>query len=191
MKVLILDGSTSHDQFAKDISSFASSHLIEGGGEVESLKLELIDIKGCMGCFGCWIKTPGICVIDDAGREVAAKMVGRDLLIYITPVVFGGYSYHLKKAVDRLIPNISPLFVKVNGEIHHKKRYDRCPRLIAIGVLDSPDEEKEKIFRRLVVRNAINMHAPSFSVEVISRTEGENSIRGRIGSAIESIGVIA
>ena len=69
MKVLILDGSTSHDQFAKDISSFASSHLIEGGGEVESLELELIDIKGCMGCFGCWIKTPGICVIDDRSAD--------------------------------------------------------------------------------------------------------------------------
>ncbi|MHA2001037.1 MAG: hypothetical protein ACTSVU_02975 [Promethearchaeota archaeon] len=54
-------------------------------------------------------------------------------MIYFTPITFGGYSSTLKKALDRQICILSPYFRKVNGEIHHKKRYNKYPSLIGIG----------------------------------------------------------
>ena len=190
MKALIMDGSDSEDQLAKGIASLTSKILMENGDEVETLILENMEIKDCMGCFGCWIRTPGICVIDDEGRTVAERMMNSDLIIWITPVTFGGYSYHLKKAVDRLIPNIHPLFMKVNGETHHAKRYESYPRLVAIGTLESRDEEKESVFRRLVARNAINMHSPSFSVGLVSMSDGEPVRREGIVTALRGVGVM-
>jgi hypothetical protein len=46
----------------------------------------------CLGCFGCWLKTPGMCVEDDAGRQVARAIVQSDTTVLYTPATFGGYS---------------------------------------------------------------------------------------------------
>jgi multimeric flavodoxin WrbA len=53
--------------------------------------------------FGCWVKAPGECVIDDGARSAAKKLVPSDLAVFLSPIVFGGYSYELKKVLDRQI----------------------------------------------------------------------------------------
>ncbi|MFW6281158.1 MAG: flavodoxin family protein, partial [Halanaerobium sp.] len=129
------------------------------------------EIADCLGCFDCWVKTPGICIIDDYGRETAARLINSDLLVFLTPVVFGSYSYQLKKALDRMIPLISPYFKKVKGEIHHKKRYSKYPSILAVGLLEKVNEAQTEIFRELVKRNSINFHSPHFRAEVFAVTD--------------------
>ena len=126
-----------------------------------------MQIAPCLGCFGCWQRTPGVCVIDDAGREVARLAARCDLLVFFTRITFGGYSSELKKAVDRLIPNISPFFTRVGGEVHHRLRYAGAPRLLAVGLAAGPDEEAEGIFRELVERNAINGRNPAHAAAIV------------------------
>ena len=189
MKALILDGSEPGDETILKIADETISLLSNGGWGCERLVLHDMDISGCRGCFGCWIDTPGTCVIDDASREVTRKMISSDLLIFLTPVTFGGYSYHLKKAVDRFIPLISPFFENIDGEIRHAKRYLLYPSLAGIGVLDSPDESSERIFRRLVVRNALNMHSPSSASKVIFRTDLIDFIHSKLKKLFEEVGV--
>jgi hypothetical protein len=65
----------------------------------------------------------------------------------------------------------SPFFAIVDGETHHKQRYDRYPALAAIGFLSEPDEEQSEIFRQLVARNATNLHAPAHLAEVVVRDQ--------------------
>ncbi len=84
--------------------------------EAENLILRDIDIAPCVGCFGCWLQTPGISLIDDAAREVTRKIMGSDLVAYVTPITFGGYLSDLKKALDRSIGLISPFFTRIGGE---------------------------------------------------------------------------
>ncbi|MFZ3171799.1 MAG: hypothetical protein WA118_07460 [Carboxydocellales bacterium] len=38
----------------------------------------------------CWLKAPGICIIDDAGRNIAQAVIGSDLLVILSPVTFWG-----------------------------------------------------------------------------------------------------
>jgi hypothetical protein len=102
-----------------------------------------------------------LCRIDDTGRSVAASLINSDLVVYLTPVTFGGYSSELKKALDRSICLILPFFTRIDGEVHHQPRYECYPSLLGLGVLPAPDLEQERIFARLVERNAINLHAPS------------------------------
>lgn len=135
------------------------------------------------------MQTPGVCVIDDAGRDVARAFIQSDLVIFLTPVAFGGYSSELKKAVNRLICVLSPFFVKIEGEVHHRPRYERYPRLVGVGVLPQADAESERIFTTLVGRNAINMHAPAHAGGVVLSSQGADEIRERIQALFATVEV--
>jgi hypothetical protein len=95
-------------------------------------------------------------------------------------VTFGGYSSELKKAVDRLIPLNSPFFKKISGEVHHKPRYGRYPRILAIGSLPGRDAESEQIFRTLVRQNAINFHSPASGAGFLYSTQTPQEMRETI-----------
>ena len=103
------------------------------GWGAETIVLREQKIGNCAGDFFCWVRSPGVCNVDDDNRVIAAKVVRSDLVIYLTPVTFGGYSSALKRMVDHQIQNISPFFTAIDGEIHHQPRYAAYPDLLVIG----------------------------------------------------------
>ena len=71
-------------------------------------------------------------------------------MVYLTKVTFGGYSSALKRMVDHQIQNISPFFaMKVAGETHHQKRYEKYPDFLAVGWTDALDPQAEAVFQHL------------------------------------------
>ncbi len=184
--VLILNGGDAAEPLAEVERALAQA-LTKRACTVESLRLREMSIAPCVGCFGCWIKTPGVCVIDDEGRLVTRHMIQSDVTVFLTPVVFGGYSSELKSALDRSIGLISPLFERIHGETHHKKRYGKYPRLLGIGVQQDVNEEESAIFEALVRRNAINLHAPKIVTRVIDRDEAPRLIQDGIEPAVEEV----
>ncbi|MCK4899409.1 MAG: hypothetical protein KAS38_11555 [Anaerolineales bacterium] len=64
-----------------------------------------------------------------------------DLMVYLTPITFGGYSSALKRMVDHQIQNVLPFFARVSSETHHRKRYKKYPDLLAVGWMDEPDAQ--------------------------------------------------
>jgi len=139
MKALIFNGSKDGDDLLRISQEAIETQLKAMGWQVDSLHLHEMDIAPCLGYFGCWVKTPGICVINDSGRAIPKKIVQSDLMIFLTPITFGGYSPELKKALDRSIPILLPFFKKVYGETHHVmeivgkayiSRYFKCLNLL-------------------------------------------------------------
>ncbi|SIQ03231.1 flavodoxin family protein [Halanaerobium kushneri] len=171
MKALILNGEELNDISLDQVSKEIRKELLFKDFEVKEILLKEKEIADYLGCFKCWVKTPGICIINDYGREVAAELINSDLLIFLTPVVFGSYSYQLKKALDRMIPLISPYFKKVKGEIHHKKRYPKYLSLLAVGIMKETSQFQRKIFKELVKRNSLNFHSPASEVEVFNAAD--------------------
>lgn len=155
MKTLILDGSHVNNPRAVNIINALQRHL----PDAETVVLREQTIGNCAGDFFCWVRSPGICNTDDDNRIIAAKVMHSDLLVYLTPVTFGGYSFELKRMVDHQIQNILPYFANIEGEVHHQKRYKHYPNLLTIGWMDEPNSQAKAIFRHLVHRNAINMYA--------------------------------
>ncbi len=184
-----MNGSKKGNIIIDAVSDFTAHLLRNIGYEVDVIILHELQIADCRGCFSCWIKTPGVCVIDDAGRDIAMRLVQNDLVVYLTPVVFGCYSSELKKALDRLIPLILPFFMKINREVHHRPRYGRYPVLVAIGVLPGPDSESESIFTTLVNRNAINIHSPAHSVGTVFSTDSSQTLQNKIRNIFAKVGV--
>lgn len=189
MKAIILDGSRNGEEGLATARQALAAELEALGWQVRPFPLRGLEIHHCLGCFGCWVRTPGQCIIDDAAREIAREAIGAELLVYLTPVTFGGYSAELKKAVDRLICLVSPFFTTVEGEIHHQKRYERYPRMVGLGLVAEGDEESAEIFCRLVERNAINMHAPAHAAAVVRRGQGEEQVQATVQDLLQKVEV--
>lgn len=155
MKVLILDGSDEERGLSSSFSAGLSARTQEDM-EITHITLNEKRISPCRGCFGCWIRTPGECVIDDFGRELNRLFVSNDVVVFIGPVFHGCHSTAVKRVFDRSIPFLQPFFRKVEGKVHHRMRYDTSPDMIFIGMMDHRDEGQEAIFRELTKRNAVN-----------------------------------
>jgi multimeric flavodoxin WrbA len=189
MNALLLNGSKTEESVVNTVSDYLVDFLRVKGHRVEVMVLRNEKIASCLGCFGCWLKTPGECVINDAGRDLPKKVIQSDLVFLLTPVTFGMYSSELKKAMDRFpCPVLLPFFVTVNGEIHHPKRYEKYPTLVALGVLPNLDEESESTFATLAHRNGINLHTTAIS-GIVYATDKPDAIKEKVISTLAEAGV--
>ena len=123
------------------------------------------DSKVCIGCFNCWIKTPGQCIIKDKIQSLPKLMKDCNEVIIISRLVYGGYSPQIKMALDRNIGYILPYFHIVDGEMHHQMRYNN-PFSLQVHFYGDPILEEEKLIaKQLVKGNTINFGSKSYLVD--------------------------
>jgi multimeric flavodoxin WrbA len=178
-KVVVLDGCGLLDQDLAPVLDELLEVLRRDGVPIDTFRLRELKLAHCLGCFGCLLKTPGMCVESDAGRQIARAVIQSDITVLFTPVTFGGYSPDLKKMVDHFIQLISPFFAMDHGEIHHPPRYARRPRLVVVGVQRRANSHEAHIFKTLAGRNAINLHPPAYAAEVVVATDPAGTLRQR------------
>ncbi|MBN1800759.1 MAG: flavodoxin family protein [Candidatus Lokiarchaeota archaeon] len=176
MKALVLNGFSDNKGDSENMKSLIIEELERNQYEVEHLALKDVSIAPCQGCFDCWLTTPGQCRIADNGREIIEKMGLTNLIVHFTPIVFGGYSYQLKKVLDRFIPLLLPFLTRRKGETHHKFRFEKRPSIITIGILNESNDEKESIFKELVYRNSLNMGGPVHEAIIYTITQNQNEL---------------
>jgi len=66
MKALVLNGSKTEKEAVNSVSDYLVDFLRTNNYEVDVMILRDEKIASCLGCFGCWLNTPGQCVIKDA-----------------------------------------------------------------------------------------------------------------------------
>ena len=83
----------------------------------------------CMGCFGCWVRSPGQCVLRDRATPLPMLLADARELVLVSRCVYGGLSPEVKGAMDRSIGYVLPFFRLLDGEMHHTMRYGNGLRL--------------------------------------------------------------
>ena len=132
-------------------------------GDVTWMDLSALQIRNCVGCFGCWTKTPGRCVIRDDAVKVYPLIAQSDKLLYVSRVKYGGYDTIMKTMLERAIP-VQQAFLRIlDGETHHVQRAV-APKQATILAYGPTSPEEQALFRRLVDRNARNMSFESWRV---------------------------
>jgi hypothetical protein len=180
MKALILDAARAGDAATTSAADALETRLAAIGYDIERFLVRDLDVRACIGCFDCWTRTPGQCVIDDDARRVSEGIATADVCAVVTPVSSGCYGSLAKGLLDRQICLVLPHFTMVGSEIHHLPRYDHYPVWLALGTLPSPDAEQAALFSRLVERNSVNMHNPAHGAQVVVGNESPSA-------AIESL----
>lgn len=122
------------------------------------------EISNCIGCFGCWIKTPGQCIIRDDYGDMGEYLGKCDELIIVSKCFYGGYSPFIKNVLDRSISYIHPYFEIRNGEMHHKSRYKNKIDLKVIFYGENISEKERQTVEKLVEANGINLNCKDYKV---------------------------
>ena len=147
--------------------------------DFEYIDLSTLDISNCIGCFGCWVKTPGKCVIRDDAVSIYPLIAKSDKIIYISRLFYGSYDITMKTLLERSIPIQKPFIRIYNGETHHEQRDVKEKDAVLIAYCSICQEEKD-IFNKLIERNAKNMLFKSWKVVFSNEDELEKVIKDEV-----------
>ncbi len=79
----------------------------------------------CRGCFGCWQRMDGHCVIDDDQNGILDDYRASDLVIWSFPLYCYSMPSHIKAVLDRTIPLIKMKMVeRQDGSVQHEALAD-------------------------------------------------------------------
>jgi multimeric flavodoxin WrbA len=187
MNAIILNGSLKHQYHLISIQKILVEALGSVGWSVEPILLNEVKINSCIGCFKCWDTTPGLCIQKDEAQDILQKIIQSDLVIFLTPLTFGGYSSELKKIIERMLGLLQPGVIIIEGETHHLKRYERYPSLLAFGVTETQDDDEKQIFNTLIERHSLNFYPPKHRAEVFLAGDEEGKIREKTKQIISEM----
>lgn len=121
-------------------------------------------IRHCVGCFGCWIKTPGKCVLKDGYDNMGELLSKSEKVSIISQCFYGSYSPFVKNVLDRSIPWLLPFFKIRNNETHHKRRYRNNFQLAVHFYGENITIEERETAKKLVKANCINFNVENYEI---------------------------
>ena len=130
MKILLINGSPKGDRSntLKLSKAFLEGILeIDKDAEIRQMNLSEKKIAPCRGCFACWNKTPGKCVMTDDMQEGIEGELWADLMIWSFPLYYFSVPGLLKNFIDRQLPMNLPFMEEQEGQTGsggHPSRYD-------------------------------------------------------------------
>jgi multimeric flavodoxin WrbA len=145
MITILSDGTT------KELGQDLYETIVKTRPDARLFCLENMRIEPCYACRGCEQKTCGRCVVRDDADEILPCVVRSETIMVLTPVVFGGYSFPIKRLVDKFSLIVDRHYCVRNGELTKGK-----PKKVGyyvIGVHEGIDDEDTQIFRQLVREN--------------------------------------
>ena len=143
--------------------------------DIRYFDLSACKIAHCVGCFGCWTKTPGKCVIRDDAPSIYPKIAASERILYISHIWCGGFDTPMKTLMERSIP-VQQAFIRIyQGETHHVQRAV-VPKEAVILAYGAETQEEQTLFKRLVERNAKNMSFFSWKIRFLSPETSQEAI---------------
>ncbi|MBF9016298.1 MULTISPECIES: flavodoxin family protein [unclassified Oceanispirochaeta] len=172
MKLTIIHDSP--DKQGQHILSYLEEKS-RGNEQVHFIDLQKADMEPCIGCFNCWLKTPGLCIFKDDAVDILKEEINSDRVMYLGPVTWGSYSPALKILQDRSLGRVLPFFVTHKGETHHPHRYEKSAIPYIAGYGESIDSDEEDIFRITGANLNDNIHKGDMNTLII-RSEEDYSL---------------
>lgn len=171
MKICLFNGMNEDSK----IEAFIIRHI--NNHEVNHLKFRDMNIKYCKSCGACAKLKK--CVQKDDGYKIIEGYKESDVIIFLTPIIYGAYSKELKKALDRTMPIGETELSSKDGYMTHKITYNN-KKVIILGILDEEDKEQEDSFNELLKANYYNMDWKFYKKAIIYRNSNENEINNKI-----------
>lgn len=129
--------------------------FLDKGIEADYVSLEGVEVKPCVSCGGCTYKTYGKCIVRDDGDWIYPKCIKTDILIFVTPITFGSYSFKLKRVFDKFGLIMDEHYYMKDGEMVKGGKRGGKFKFFALGTSENCIEEEIEAFKNLVKENLI------------------------------------
>ena len=128
MNVIVINGSPRGERSNTMVLTRA---FLEGAtwessawGDAQVIDISKEDVQGCRGCFSCWEKTPGKCIIGDGMCDILPKIIAADIVIWSFPLYSCSFPGKMKCFMDRMLPLALPFMDKDAKSGGHPMRHD-------------------------------------------------------------------
>ena len=108
--------------------------------DAKYLSVSNMHIQPCFGCQGCLYKTYGKCVVRDDMDQIQPLLMQAEVIVFTSPTLWGGFSYPVKKVIDKLIL-LSNGFYRVRGGRLTKQGNERMRKIVGLGSGEADTKE--------------------------------------------------
>ena len=140
--MLVINGSPRKE---RGYTYFYLQPFVEGmkkaGANVELISLQEYEIKLCTGCWNCWIKGTGQCILDDDMQLLIPKHDGCDMLVMAFPLYVDGMPALTKTFLERLTVEAHPYMIPGNYKTRHPRRKKKDQSLVLFSTSGFPELE--------------------------------------------------
>lgn len=174
MKILAINGSPrGEDSNTMRMLNPMIKGMKAAGAKVEVIHLAKQKINYCVGCFTCWIKTPGKCVFKDDMVSILNKVNEADTLIFGTPLYFYTMTGMMKTFLERMLPLAEPFLVEINNKSSHPIRRSYPWKMVLVSNAGFPEKEHFESLILTFQKVAESLTAHNRLDAVVLRTHGE------------------
>jgi multimeric flavodoxin WrbA len=124
------------------------------GAQINVISLGNESIKDCIGCWNCWVKTPGVCIHKDVMSDVYKEYLESDRVAMLLPTKAGFISGSAKVFIDRIIPIYHPYIDIIEGEMMHYYRYNHYPLMDFYWSPEGLSAEEDQVIEDYCYRSA-------------------------------------
>jgi len=118
--------------------------------DVRYFCMEGMKIEPCYSCRGCEEKTYGRCIVRDDADLILPCLARSKTIIVFTPIVYGAYSFQIKRAFDKIALIGDRHYYYRHGEVV-KGKPSLGIKYYAVGLHDGKDMEEVQVFRQFVM----------------------------------------
>jgi hypothetical protein len=152
-----------------DLREKQDSELIEAIRNLYNELLKVVrlgdePITACIGCWNCWLKNPGRCVMKDQMAEFYPDYVNSDTVILLMDTAQGFINHQAKAFLDRTIPHYNPYIEIVDGECHHVARYKSYPDMVFFYDPEGLTSQEEQVIEDYLYRTAYHFKSKAYRI---------------------------
>lgn len=143
MKILALQGSPRPNGYTQMVLSKFLEGTADKGAESEIIWLPQKKINACTGCYSCWFKHPGTCILQDDMPQILEKLRLAEVWVWATPLYHFGMTSYAKRCLERTLPLVKPWLIESAGLTTHPHRYPELAnkKIVLISVCGFPEKD--------------------------------------------------